>query len=455
MADLEESKESVRAATVDRRGFLKTAGAAAAVAGGIEGILAARRAPAFAQGTKLHWVRWVDFVPESDVELKRQMPEASKALGAEVVFETINANDLQPRITAAIQSGSGADIFMFQYNWAHLYQNAVVDVSDVAGEIGKAEGGFYEIYPPSMQVSGKWLAVPHSIVGNAVAYRKSWLKEAGATQYPKTWDEARKVFTALKKKGKPYGQTLGHTFGDAPVFTYTMLWAFGGAETDQSGKKVVLNSKGAVEAVKFMQAFWKEACDEGGLAWDDTNNNRAFHAGEISATLNGASIYLVAKRQKEKIKDDKGEPMWTDIDHAPLPAGPAGGLPALPEPRPRGDEAQQEPEAGQGPDPLAAQEGELREVVPHPGGLQRGRHQDLGEPRDVGPGGRAAQDVPHRRAQQPPLRLRGAVDRQVHRGVHQVHHHRHVRQGRAGHEGGGRRAVGGGRAQEDLRGVIR
>jgi multiple sugar transport system substrate-binding protein len=88
----------------------------------------------------------------------------------------------------------------------------------------------------------------------------------------------------------------------------------------------VLNSKGAVEAVKFMQAFWKECCDEGGLAWDDTNNNRAFHAGEICATLNGASIYIVAKRQKDKIKDDKGEPMWTDIDHAPLPAGPAGRI---------------------------------------------------------------------------------------------------------------------------------
>ncbi|HVC64203.1 MAG TPA: extracellular solute-binding protein [Candidatus Dormibacteraeota bacterium] len=324
MAKLEESRESVSATPVGRRAFLRTAGTAAVVAGGIEGILAARRAPAFAQGTKLHWVRWVDFVPESDVELKRQMPEASKALGAEVVLETINANDLQPRITAAIQSGSGADIFMFQYNWAHLYQNAVVDVSDVAADLGKAEGGFYDVYNPSTKVDGKWLAVPHSIIGNAVAYRKSWLKEAGADAYPKTWDEARKLFTALKKKGKPYGQTLGHTFGDAPVFTYTMLWAFGGAETDQSGKKVVLNSKGAVEAVKFMQAFWKEACDEGGLAWDDTNNNRAFHAGEISATLNGASIYLVAKRQKDKIKDDKGEPMWTDIDHAPLPAGPAG-----------------------------------------------------------------------------------------------------------------------------------
>src|SRR5262245_25559368 len=134
---------------VDRRTFVKTAGAALLAAGGIEGILAARRAPAFAQGTKLHWVRWVDFIPESDVELKRQMPEASKALGAEVVLETINANDLQPRITAAIQSGAGADIFNFQYNWAHLYQNAVIDVSDVENDLSRTEGGLYGNYPPS------------------------------------------------------------------------------------------------------------------------------------------------------------------------------------------------------------------------------------------------------------------------------------------------------------------
>ena len=315
---------------VDRRTVLKVGGAVglAAAAGGLEGILAAGRAPAYAQGTKLHIVRWNDFIPEADVELKRQAPEAGKALGAEVTFEFINANDLQARITAAVQSGAGADIFMFQYNWAHLYANAVVDVSDVADLIAKAEGGFYDVYTPSAKVGGKWLAVPHSIIGNAVAYRRSWLKEVGATEFPKTWDDLRKVAALLKKKGKPYGQTLGHTFGDAPTFTYPLLWSFGGAETDASGKKVVINSKGTVESVKFMQAFWKEGCDEGGLAWDDTNNNRAFHAGDISATLNGASIYIVAKRQKEKIKDEKGEPMFQDIENAGLlPAGPAGQFP--------------------------------------------------------------------------------------------------------------------------------
>jgi multiple sugar transport system substrate-binding protein len=306
----------------------RTVLAGAAVAGataGLEGILGARRAPAFAQGTRLHIVRWVDFIPEADVELKRQAPEASKALGAEVVFEFINANDLQPRITAAIQSGSGADIFQMLWNWPQLYANGLVDVSDVAEPIGKAQGGFYEVFESSARVNGRWLAVPHGVGGNAVAYRRSWFNEIGVKEFPKTWDEYREVGKKLKAKGKPIGQALGHSFGDPPTFVYPLLWDFGGAEVDTRGKKVALNSRGTIESVKFMQAFWKDACDEGGLAWDDTNNNRAFHAGEISATLNGASIYIVAKRQKDKIKDEKGEPLWQDIEHEPLlPKGPAG-----------------------------------------------------------------------------------------------------------------------------------
>src|SRR3989441_8161338 len=303
--------------TISRRGFLQ--GSAAAI-----GLTAAGRAPAFAQGTKLHVVRWVDFIPEADVELKRQAPEASKALGAEVQLEFINANDLQPRITAAIQSGSGADIIQMLWNWPQLYANGLVDVSDIANPIGKAQGGFYEVFDAAAKVNGRWLAVPHAVIGNAVAYRRSWFSEIGVKDFPKTWGEYREGGKKLKANGKPIGQALGHSFGDPPTFAYPLLWDFGGAEVDKSGKKVAINSKGAIESVKFMQAFWKDACDEGGLAWDDTNNNRAVHAGAISATLNGASIYIVAKRQKDKIKDEKGEPLWQDIDHAPLPAGPAG-----------------------------------------------------------------------------------------------------------------------------------
>jgi multiple sugar transport system substrate-binding protein len=316
--------DEVTAAPVGRRTFLKTASAAAGLAAtGLEGILAAGRAPAYAQGTRLNIVRWVDFIPACDVELKRQAGEASKALGAEVVFEFINANDIQPRITAAMQSGAGPDIMHMLHNWPHLYANGLLDVSDLAEWQSKEQGPFYAQSETYVKVGGKFMALPHSIVPGLIAYRKSWFDEIGVTTFPKTYDELRQVGAKLKKKGHPYGQTLGHTFGDAPAWGYPLLWNFGGVETDKNGK-TALDSKGTVESVKFMQAFWKEACDEGGLAWDDTNNNRAFLGGEICATLNGASIYIAAKRGQDKIKDEKGEPLVRDIQHARLPAGPAG-----------------------------------------------------------------------------------------------------------------------------------
>src|SRR6266704_3486727 len=116
---------------VTRRRFIAGSAAVGMAATGIEGILAARRAPAFAQGTRLNILRWVDFIPACDIELKRQAVDASKALGAEVVFEFINANDLQPRITAAIQSGAGPDVIMMLHNWPHLYANGLVDATDL------------------------------------------------------------------------------------------------------------------------------------------------------------------------------------------------------------------------------------------------------------------------------------------------------------------------------------
>ena len=70
------------------------------------GILATGRAPAFAQGATVHWLRWNDFVPASDQLLRKEMrQEAEKALGIKINIETVNANDLQPRVTSAIQSG--------------------------------------------------------------------------------------------------------------------------------------------------------------------------------------------------------------------------------------------------------------------------------------------------------------------------------------------------------------
>ena len=60
------------------------------------------------------------------------------------------------------------------------------------------------------------------------------------------------------------------------------------------------------------------------MEWDDAGNNRAFLKGAISATNNGLSIYVEAKRKPENYRTETGAPLWQDTLHAPLPKG-AGG----------------------------------------------------------------------------------------------------------------------------------
>src|SRR4029434_8302062 len=141
-----------------RRTFLKAIVAGVA-ATGIEGILKAQRAPAFAQANVVHILRWNDFVPAADKVLREVFaPEVQKALGIKLNVETVNANDIPARATSSIQSGNGPDILIMLNNSPHLYASAAVDVSAVADEVGKAQGGIYDANAQLNRVGGKWVA---------------------------------------------------------------------------------------------------------------------------------------------------------------------------------------------------------------------------------------------------------------------------------------------------------
>src|SRR5437762_13037999 len=81
----------------------------------------------------------------SDQLLRKELlPEAEKALGIKINLETVNGNDLQPRVTASVQSGSGPDIIMVFNNQSALYTESVVDLSDLAEEVSQKDGGLYQ-----------------------------------------------------------------------------------------------------------------------------------------------------------------------------------------------------------------------------------------------------------------------------------------------------------------------
>ena len=388
---------------ITRRGFaqLSGAGALAAGTGGLAGILASGRAPAYAQTQTMHWLRWADFVPASDQLLKGEIAkQCEKDLGMKLTVETINANDIQARITAAIQSGAGPDIFMALNNWPQLYADSCVDVSDVAEDLGKAQGGFYDICKVVGTVDGKWIGVPWCTGGGLVAYRKSWLAEAGAKEFPKNWDDFRTVGKKLKAAGHPYGQTAGHTFGDAPGWWYPYLWSWGGKEVEADGKTVVLNTKETVESVKFAVALWKETMDEGGLAWDDTQQQPRLPVRQHQRHEQRCLDLSRGEEEARLLPDREGHadegrhPSRRHSRRRRRPVQPAG--PA----NPPGDEVLEEPGRGQEVPPLGIVEGNLREVVHLAAGLYLRRDQGVGGPSGVErrPGPRPVQEDPGHRA---------------------------------------------------------
>lgn len=241
---------------IKRRKLLQMSG------GGLAGILASRRAPAYTQGTALHWLKFVDFVPVSDELLKGKLKdECQKALGISLTVETINGDGVQARISSAIQAKTGPDIMMAVNNWAQLYADSVVDVSDIAEPVGKTQGGYFETSRDVANDGKKWIAMPFTILGVLFVNRTSWFAEEGITpeNFPATWEEYRAVGKKLKAKNRPLGQTLAHAFGDGPAFWYPYMWSWGGKEVESDGKTVVLNSRDTIELVKFAAGMWKDA----------------------------------------------------------------------------------------------------------------------------------------------------------------------------------------------------
>jgi multiple sugar transport system substrate-binding protein len=271
--------------------------------------------PAYAQERSIHYLQWSSFIPAADEEVSRQAEAFTEATGTKVTVEFINQNDMAARITAAVESGSGADVIQMNANQPHLYASGLADHNGLVEELGG--GNYYDWATGAVTVDGTARSVPLFNIGNANVYRKDVFEELGLA-VPNTWEEYLTVGEAMKNANLPVGQTLGHTFGDAPTFAYPLMWSYGGMEVDESGK-VIINSEGTHAALEFMTRFWEAACDPGGLAWDDSSNNRAFLGQTVGSTLNGASIYFVARRDAQ---DYPG--LAEKLDHFLNPEGPEG-----------------------------------------------------------------------------------------------------------------------------------
>lgn len=292
--------------------------------------VAAPKAAAFIQERTLNTLQATYFVPAGQEFFTQAAQDWGSQNGVTVTTDYIAWPDLQPRIAAGVEGGSGADVIEMWDTWPYLYYENMVPMDEPAGVVSDEYGGFYDWVTNTASVDGKWYSIPHGSSSSAFAYRISLFEEAGIADpknnFPETYEELFALGKTLKEMGKPFGQALGQSLGDPPSFAYPYMWSYGGMEVEEDGTTVAINKPQFVEALQAFIQHWKDAYDETGLSWDDGANNRAFLSDQISGTLNGSSVYLAAVNAKkgESTLDYEVLVDPDDIWHAGYPSGPEG-----------------------------------------------------------------------------------------------------------------------------------
>src|SRR5690242_16340153 len=293
-----------------RRQFLSTA-----LAGGAAAALTPRRANGATKSlTVVHESSFIKGF--DDFFVKTLAPEYEKATGVKVGYEPVSVGSMLTRLTTIVETKSGPEIAMTAVNWPHLFDSSLVDLTDVATEIGKKIGPWHDNILDAVVVNKKWKALPWGNIGQLEVYRTDWFKEVGVTKFPDTWEDLLTVGRMLKKAGHPFGFEIGHGFGDNHGWMYPLLWSYGGREVDKDGKTVLIDSSETAAAVDFCRRFYKETMFEDVLGWTDVSNNKAFFGEQISCTNNASSILVVGKRDFPEIAKV--------TDHALNPQGPKG-----------------------------------------------------------------------------------------------------------------------------------
>jgi multiple sugar transport system substrate-binding protein len=273
------------------------------------------------KGAQIQLLRWKRFVQSEEDSFMALVDAFTKATGVNVKVINESLDDVQPKASVAANTNQGPDMFWGLYSLPHLFPAKCVDVTDVAGFLGKKYGGWVPTAETYGKSGGKWIAIPVAYNGNVINYRQSMIEKAGFKEIPKDTAGFLELMKALKEKSVPGGFALGRASGDGNAWVHWALWSQGANLVDKNDK-VIINSPETVKALEYVKAL-SDTFVSGTASWNDSFNNKAFLESQVSLTNNGVSIYAAAKAAAAK-GDAKAKEVMDDMNHSLWPVGPVG-----------------------------------------------------------------------------------------------------------------------------------
>jgi ABC-type glycerol-3-phosphate transport system substrate-binding protein len=201
--------------------------------------------------------------------------------------------ELQDKLLTAVAAGKGPDILLLDQIWVAQYASAGF-IEPLDSRVAKSKLKADDFFPGAWgaaKYQGKQYAVPFDVgVWALLYYNKDTFKKAGMNpeKPPVTWDDfyayGKKLTNAKENK---YGTAIWVGTGDAvQCVVDAFIFSNGGKVVDDAGKKSLLNTPQAVEALEFYKKL-QEISPPGTVGRSEEDSFKLFTAGQVAMFMYG------------------------------------------------------------------------------------------------------------------------------------------------------------------------
>jgi len=272
-------------------------------------------------GATLRMLRPVRFVAPDEEVFRANCARFAQAHGVEVRVDFVGWEDITQQTAVTANTGAGPDLIIGFNESPHVYQDKLVELSDIAEYLGTKYGGWKELAKRygRRHNTNNWIGLPFGASGGPLVWRKSAVTEAGFERPPEDHAGYLRLLQTMKRNSKPAGFALGNAVGDGNGFANWLVWSFGGKLVNEDGS-VGINSRETIAALEYLKELYQTFIP-GTLSWGDVSNNRAYASNECFLTANGVSLYFALKN------DPATAAIATDTEMTLLPKGVASSPP--------------------------------------------------------------------------------------------------------------------------------
>ena len=188
--------------------------------------------------------------------------------GVKVNTQYISWTHLDEKLTISFAGGVAPDVFQVgaEYVGGLAYRGMAEPLDEYVERWGEADDYFSASWGTSVY-RGKVYGLPYLSAPRVLLYRKDLLKEAGFEGPPETWEELAEAAERMTVRRGPVIDLAGMNLPVSWQIFVEFLWENGGQIFDEEGKRSLLDSPEAVEALQFYADLYNKhrVCPTAGM----------------------------------------------------------------------------------------------------------------------------------------------------------------------------------------------